>query len=191
MGLRAYRAGLREREPTSSLVPPSPSPSPPQGLAAFRDKGPLRPQTQLGEGNAGYHSYFGIFRLEIFSPEQPRQAPAPGRNGGRSELGVSPPPPPSPTAGLTRSNVQPHTGKLSGFQVSHGHWCHRRASTVASLTHTFAFMRHSSLLLRTTRVPYAHAGSARAPPGLQPREGMWGPAGVRPTGHLLAPFSCR
>lgn len=68
MGPRAYRPGLGEREPAGSLVPPSPSPSPPQGLAAFRDKGPLRPQTQLGEGNAGYPSYFGIFGLKIIQP---------------------------------------------------------------------------------------------------------------------------
>lgn len=69
VGLRAYRPGLGERETPGSLVPPSPSPSPspslspPQELAAYRDKGPLRPQTQMGEGNSGNQSYFGIFRL--------------------------------------------------------------------------------------------------------------------------------
>lgn len=92
-----------------------------------------------------------------FSPEQPRQARAPGGNGGPPELGVSP------------HSLGSHTA------TQHGHRCHWHTCTAASLRHTFAFMRHSSLLLRTTHVPCAHAASAQAPPVLQPQEGTWGP----------------
>lgn len=72
-------------------VPPSPSLSlsPPQGLAAFKDKGPLRPQTQPGEGNSGCWSYFGIFRPKSSALTSPGRL-GPGKGGGYSKPGFSP-----------------------------------------------------------------------------------------------------
>lgn len=96
---------------------PSPSPSPPQGLAVFRDKGPLRPQTQLGEGNSGDQSYFGIFRLKIFQPRPAQAAHTPQRNREGAWNQES-----APWTRLTHNNMQLYT--------------HVHTSGVPGVTHT-------------------------------------------------------
>lgn len=67
VGRRAWLGGRgASRQPV--LPGLSQSLSPQQGLHTprlQRDKGPLRPQTQQGEGNTATKSYFGIFRLKI------------------------------------------------------------------------------------------------------------------------------
>lgn len=155
---------------------PSPSQSPPQGLAVFRDKGPLRPQTQLGEGNSGDQSYFGIFRLKIFQPRPAQAAHTPQRN--RESAWNQESVPWTLGSHTATCNYTPMYTHLV-FQVSHrhahthsslrGHWCQLCACTpgvthspvyihTGHLTHTFTFMQHSWVLTHTAHIhTCAHA----------------------------------
>lgn len=139
VGLRAYVPGLGEREPAGSLVPPSPSPSlsPPQGLASFRDKGPLRPQTQLGGGELRLPELFWDLQtrnnLALTSPGRlmPQERT---EDTGRS-LGAH-------TATCNYTRVYTH----SVFQVSHRH--RRTAIQVCTGTSVTCMPAH--------RAPHTH-----------------------------------
>lgn len=203
VGLRAYRPGLGERETPGSLVPPSPSPSPslspPQELAAYRDKGPLRPQTQMGEGNSGNQSYFGIFRLNHSALTSPGGLmPQEGTEDSLSQelapwtLGSH-----TATCNYTHMYTHPsvpdvtqaHTQVCTGTGVTCVH-AHRMSLTLTCVHTHWAPHTHDTRTHVCT-----HAGSGWAPPGTSLALRRWGMGSgedrVQPTGNPQAPFSCR
>lgn len=130
VGLRASLPS--EGKGTDRLqVPPSPSLSlsPPQGLAAFRDKGPLRPQTQ--PGGRGTQAAGAILGSSDPNPQpSPAQAGwALGRNRGYSQPGMS-----SAALGSHTAHATAHTYTHIRCARCHTH-TQRCAYTLGAYTH--------------------------------------------------------
>lgn len=151
-------AGLRAslpsggRGPGGLRVPPSPSLSlsPRQGLAAFRDKGPLRPQTQPGEGTQAAGAILGS--------SDPNPEPSPAQAGwalrrlrGSFKPGVSP-----RRSGLTHGACDcTHVYAHPVFYVSHTH----ARTHPGCLTHAPSF--NSLFLVHTTQMTRVRAHTLR------------------------------